>query len=129
MYQGRFKSFPIQADRHILVAGRYVERNALRARLVVRAEDWRWCSLWRRERGSDAARSILSDWPVERPVDWIEWINQPQTQMELEAVRASVARGRPLGNDQWQQETARQLGLQFTFRRRGPAPRGQPRIV
>src|SRR6266516_466726 len=49
VYQGRFKSFPVQRDEHLLVLCRYVERNALRARLVRRAEHWRWCSLWRRE--------------------------------------------------------------------------------
>ena len=41
LYQGRFKSFPIQDDEHFFVACRYVKRNALRARIVSRAEDWR----------------------------------------------------------------------------------------
>src|SRR5438046_6919652 len=45
VYQGRFKSFPIQGDEHFLTACRYVERNALRANLVKRAEDWTWSSL------------------------------------------------------------------------------------
>ena len=31
---------------------RMVERNALRAELVERAEDWRWCSLHRWKRGT-----------------------------------------------------------------------------
>ena len=31
---------------------RYVERSALRADLVDRAERWRWSSLWRREMGT-----------------------------------------------------------------------------
>ncbi len=48
IYQGRFKSFPIQSDEHFLTVARYVERNALRANLVTRAQDWRWSSLWRR---------------------------------------------------------------------------------
>ena len=47
VYQGRFKSFPIQSSPHLLTVVRYVERNALRARLVKQAEDWRWGSLWR----------------------------------------------------------------------------------
>ena len=47
LYQGRFKSFPIQGDEHFLTVCRYVERNALRAELVSRAEQWRWGSLWR----------------------------------------------------------------------------------
>lgn len=44
VWQGRFKSFVIQDDEHLLTALRYVERNPLRARLVERAEDWSWSS-------------------------------------------------------------------------------------
>jgi putative transposase len=40
LYQNRFKSFPIEADDHLYTVLRYVERNALRANLVKRAEDW-----------------------------------------------------------------------------------------
>jgi putative transposase len=47
VYQGRFKSFPVQTDAHFLTVARYVERNALRAKLVPRAEDWQWSSIWR----------------------------------------------------------------------------------
>jgi putative transposase len=47
LYQGTYKSFPIEADEHLLAVFRYVERNALRAKLVDRAEQWRWSSLWR----------------------------------------------------------------------------------
>src|SRR5262245_32938926 len=47
LYQGRFKSFPIAEDEHLLAVWRYVERNALRADLARRAEAWRWGSLWR----------------------------------------------------------------------------------
>ena len=50
LYQGRFKSFPVESDEHFLTVARYVERNALRANLVERAQDWRWSSLWRRGR-------------------------------------------------------------------------------
>ena len=34
VYQGRFKSFPVQTDEHFLTVARYVERNAVRAKLV-----------------------------------------------------------------------------------------------
>ena len=52
LYQGRFKSFPVQTDEYFYQAVRYVERNALRANLVSRAEDWPWSSLARRHRAS-----------------------------------------------------------------------------
>src|SRR5256885_16689856 len=67
LYQGRFKSFPVESDdEHFLCVSRYIERNALRANLVPRAEDWRWSSLWRRlhERGGAAASAplLLAEW-------------------------------------------------------------------
>lgn len=34
VYEGRFKGFPVQDDKHFLAVCRYVERNALRAELV-----------------------------------------------------------------------------------------------
>ena len=39
LHQGRLKSFPVQDDEHFLLVCRYVERNALRAGLVRRAEE------------------------------------------------------------------------------------------
>jgi putative transposase len=65
VYQGRFKSFPIQDDDHLFVVCRYVERNALRAMLVEQAEQWQWSSLWRWRFGN--AKQLLSNWPVARP--------------------------------------------------------------
>ena len=47
VYQGRFKSFPIQDDAHFLTVCRYVARNAMQAERTARAEDWRWGSLQR----------------------------------------------------------------------------------
>src|SRR5205823_2191462 len=44
VYQGRFRSFPIQEDDHLLTVLRYAERNPVRAGLVERAQDWRWSS-------------------------------------------------------------------------------------
>ena len=95
VYQGRFKSFPVQTDEHFLTVARYVERNALRANLVDRAEDWQWSSLWRHSQKDPKFTSWLSDWPVERPRDWLARVNRPQTASELEALRLSVQRGRP----------------------------------
>lgn len=64
--QGRFKSFPVQEDQHFLTVCCYVERNALRAHLVDRAEQWHWGSLYRWHCGSSEEQRILSPWPVRR---------------------------------------------------------------
>ncbi len=125
LYQGRFKAFPVQTDEHFLSVCRYVERNALRAKLVKRAEQWRWCSLWRREYGNLGSRSMLHSWPVELPADWVQIVNTPQTLGELDALRQSVRRGSPYGAFAWQRRTAGRLGLEHTMRPTGRPPRAK----
>src|SRR3989344_1043301 len=44
LYQGRYKSFLVQTNEYFLQLCRYVERNPLRAKLVTKAEQWRWSS-------------------------------------------------------------------------------------
>jgi len=117
VYQGRFKSFPVQTDEHFLAVARYVERNALRANLVARAEDWRWSSLWRRIRGDSA--EFLGEWPMERPRQWLAWVNAPEAAPELGALREHVNRGRPFGDAAWVIRTAKRLCLESTLRLRG----------
>ncbi len=124
VYQGRFKSFPIQEDDHFYSVCRYVERNALRAKLVKQAEAWRWGSLWRVTHGDAASRRMISAWPVSRPRLWRDWVNEPQSQAELTALRRSVMRGNPFGEDSWTDKAAARLGLETTLR-----PRGRPRKV
>jgi putative transposase len=122
LYQARFKSFPVQTDEHFYTLLRYVERNALRAGLAERAEQWRWSSLWRRDSGGADARALLHGWPLPEPADWVRRVNRPQTEAELKAVRQSLRRGSPFGTSQWQVRTAKRLGLEWTLR-----PRGRPR--
>jgi putative transposase len=122
LYQGRYKSFPIEGDEHLYQVVRYVERNALRANLVRRAEDWHWSSLWRRLHPSPDEPQLLSDWPVPQPRAWVPYVNAPQTEEEIAAIRKCVLRGQPFGHDRWVRRTAERLGLESTLR-----PRGRPR--
>ncbi|MFY4728046.1 hypothetical protein ACOSYY_03160 [Nitrospira sp. BLG_2] len=99
LYQGRFCSFPVQADEHFITVVRYVECNALRAELVRHAEDWQWPSLWRRAQVNSKLTAWLSDWPVEHPRHWLTFVNHAQSLSELEALRLSVQRGHPFGDN------------------------------
>ena len=120
VWQGRFKAFPIQHDEHLLTVLRYVERNALRAWLVNTAEAWRWSSLaWWLEPGK---LPFLDPGPVPRPDNWLELVNEPATESELERLRHSVTRSCPFGEEGWVRQTATALGLESTLR-----PCGRPR--
>jgi putative transposase len=101
---------------------RYVERNALRANLVERAQDWRWSSLWRHLSGDKEMTKLLSEWPIKRPRHWLKHVNQPLTEGELAAIRKCLQRGAPFGDEEWAEKTIKRLGLESTVR-----PRGRPK--
>jgi putative transposase len=142
LYQDRFKSFLVQPDGpHLRSVCRYVERNALTAGEVRRAEAWRWGSLWVRSGGGDAGssgvgaageqtnqaqRALLSDWPEPIPADWIQRVNAPLNAKEVERLQVSMKRSRPFGDDRWMLRTASRFGLEHTLRREG-RPRKSPK--
>jgi putative transposase len=88
--------------------------------LAARAESWRWSSRWHRCHTTEIP--WLSDWPLPLPKDWLNYVNQAETENELAALRRSVIRGAPYGDEQWQKETAEVLGLQSALR-----PPGRPK--
>jgi putative transposase len=123
VYQGRYKSFPIQEDEHFLTVCRYVERNALRAQLVRKAQDWRWGSLWRWLQKTEPNPPLLSPWPIPRAPNWVQRVNEPLTEQELNRVRLSTLRGRPFGESTWVEKVAKRNNLTSTLR-----PRGRPQV-
>lgn len=123
VYQGRYKSFPIEKDNHFLQVCRYVERNSLRAKLVSRAEEWRWSSLWIRKYGSEEQKSLLSQWPIDEPDFYLDWVNDKfDEEKELSKIRNAIQRGCPFGRDSWVSKKAEELGLKSTLN-----PRGRPK--
>jgi putative transposase len=122
IYQGRFKSFPIQENDHYFSVCRYVEQNPLRARLVPRAEEWRWSSLW--QRVNDTRVPWLAAGPLPEPDEWVKMVNRAETEAELAALHRSVNRGAPFGEETWQRKTAKKLGLDSSLR-----PTGRPKKV
>ena len=120
LYQGRYKSFALQDDDHLSTVARYVERNALRAKLVTRAELWPWCGVGQ-DVLAEGLRVGLTPWPIARRRDWIEWLNLPQTSAEEEAVRTCIRQNRPYGEKKWMEQKMQKLGWQE------PAKAGRPR--
>jgi len=119
VYQGRYKAFPVFSDTHFLRLCRYVERNALRAELVARAEDWPWSSL--AQRAGRLSPISLVDWPVTRPPDWNDLV-QLDVVDETQELRQAVTRSSPYGPEDWRVQIASQLQLSSSL-----APVGRPR--
>jgi putative transposase len=119
LYQGPFKSFPVEEDGHFFALCRYVERNPVRANLVNDAALWTWGGAWAYENQSSTWTFPLSDWPLARPPEWRQRVNEALTGPELKAIRACAHRGRPYGTSVWQRKVACTLGLEHTLRKPG----------
>lgn len=123
LYQGRYKSFICQDDNHFLALVRYVERNPKKANLVQAVENWRWGSVWRRKSGTLRQKKLLSVWPVSRPKNYLNWLNQPQTEEEKEEIiKKSIQRSSPYGDDNWKEKIVKKFKLESTVR-----PKGRPK--
>ncbi|NOX96890.1 MAG: transposase [Nitrospirae bacterium] len=120
VWQGRFKSFMIQEDRHLLTVLRYVEGNPVRANLVKSAKDWMWSS--NRESVGKNLHFLIDKLSIELPQDWGRYIDEPLTANELAKLSESTNRGSPYGTPIWQMKVSKDLGLESTLR-----PRGRPR--
>ena len=111
VWQGRFKSFPIQQDEHLLTVLRYIFLNPVRARLVKRADQWPWSSIRQFQ--------MVDPWPVAAPSDWTRWLEESRAEPDLARIRTCVNRQAPFGSSDWQVMIAKALGLESTFRNRG----------
>ena len=117
VYQGRFKSFPIETSEYLLTVCRYVERNPVRAGLVTRAEHWQWSS------AASSKGATLHQWPIPRPQAWAEWVNADEHHEQVEALRRSVVKGQPFGSEPWTKQMVTRWNLGMTLRERGRPPK------
>ena len=122
LYQGRYKSFPVQSDEHFLSVCRYVERNAYTADLCDAPDAWRFGSLWRWRHGTAKQKALLSPWPVSRRPGWVEWVTDPLSTKEIQRLQACMQRGTPFGEETWVASTAQRLDINSTL-----MPRGRPK--
>ena len=119
-WQGRFGCVVMDED-HLAAALRYVSLNPVRARLVERAQDWRWSSTRAHLRGKDdgitALKPIRDRFP--RFADLLA--SEPEDDL-FERLRAAESIGRPLGNDRFLARLERSTGRVLKAGKRGPKP-------
>jgi putative transposase len=118
LWQGRFASCPMD-EAHLRAAGRYVELNPVRARLVARPEDWPWSSARGHLAGADdgvmRAEPLLSRLP-----DWRAFLDGGPDEAEAEALRRGERSGRPLGSTAFIEALERRTGRALKKRKPGP---------
>lgn len=119
LYQGRYKSFLVDADSYVLSVIKYVERNPVRAKLSSKCEEWQWGSAWRRIYGTNKQRKFLSPSPTPFPEKYRAWINTDNKEEEISELRNSVNKGVPYGREKWAANMVEEHKLFPTLRRPG----------
>ena len=117
VWQGRYKSFIVQDDEHLLTVVRYIEGTPLRATLAPTAGQWTWSSCQGRNTATEVSRP--DPLPISLPEDWTAFVDTPLTDAEIEKVRNSVNRQTPFGYESWRDALCVKLGIESTVRQRG----------
>jgi putative transposase len=103
LYQGRYKSFMIEDGQYFYTVLRYVERNAFKAKLCSRAEEWPWGSAHMRMKGGS---NILASLPIDLPETYLKDLNSSLFATEEESVEKSERFSLPFASAAWQEEVS-----------------------
>ena len=118
LWQGRFHSFPMD-ESYFLTAARYVELNPVRARIVSKAEDYRWSSASAHLSGEDD--TLVKVAPLLEMVDdWEEVLAAEVEEQRLREIRKYECTGRPLGSMSFVERLESTLGRSLQRQKPGP---------
>ena len=116
-WQGRFGAVAMDED-YLAGALRYVSLNPVRARLVARAQDWRWSSTRAHLTGKDDG--VTTRGPVRERFPSFADLLAIKPDLDLFArLRAAESIGRPLGNDRFIARVERLTNRDVKPRKRG----------
>jgi putative transposase len=120
-WQGCFGAVAMD-EAHLAAALRYVSHNPVRARLVARAQDWRWSSTRAHLTGKDDG--ITARAPIrERVPDFAGLLAAGPDAEAFARLRAAESIGRPLGDDRFLARIERATKRRLKPCKRGPKPR------
>jgi putative transposase len=129
LWEGRFKSTPVDEDGYLLSVSRYIELNPVRAKMVSHAKDYPWSSY----QGNALDKKIslltphrcylaLGENDKVRRKSYRALFRRTIPEAVLEDIRTSTLKGWAIGNDRFRSEIE-----QMTNRRASPKPRGGDR--
>ena len=109
LWQGRFSSVAMD-DSHVYAALRYAALNPVRARLVTRAEDWRWSSTRAHCAGRDDHVVTVAP-ALDRTGDFRAFLGEDFDEaFTYAALRKAETIGRPIGSLTWLEDMAQRHG-------------------
>ena len=126
LWEGRYKSSPIENDQHLLACCRYVELNPVRALLVGTPEEYRWSS-YRHKVGKvlvewldlDPCYLSMGESDRERQKRYMTFGQETIPRDELKMIRDSIQRGQLTGSRKFIDEVERRMKVRVEFRGQG----------
>ena len=119
LYQGTYKSFPVETNEYVTALILYVEQNPLRANMVKRAEDWQWSSLYRRTKGTTKEKKLLAPLPVDLPHNYLRVVNERHDEDALDEIRHALQKSAPYGSEKWTAKMVERYHMEGTLRAPG----------
>ena len=139
LWEGRFRSCPVETEGYLLTVYRYIELNPVRAALVARPEEYPWSSV----HGNLGLRAdqLLTPHPIFRDFSqatdgreraYQNWLHAGTSEEDLSRIRRHVQQQRALGDDRFQAMMAETLQQPVHCRERGrqrlAKPSGQNKL-
>jgi putative transposase len=127
LWEGRFKSSPIEKERYLLACTRYIEMNPVRAKIVKDPKEYRWSSYSNKAFGNknnpildfDPYYLELGETVKERAFAYREWFKRSIPEEELTCIRETITRSIPIGSKDFINKLSEKLGRAIKIRARG----------
>ena len=121
LWQGRYYSCALD-EKHLYAAVRYIENNPVNARIVKKAENYRWSSAKSHvKRIKDPVLAV--DCYLEEEIDdWVKYLEEDNNAGVKEALRVNTKTGRPCGDEKFIRKIERIVGRRLIAR-----PKGRPK--
>ncbi len=133
LWEGRYKSSPVEMDTYLLACARYIELNPVRAKMVTSPQDYPWSS-FRTKTGEkqvlgldlDPAYLSLGPSPTLRQTRYRAWVQDAIPEAEWNHIRAAVQSGDITGSDRFRLEIETRLQVRLQKKQRGRPRKNKP---
>ena len=126
LWEGRYKSSPVDKDEYLLACGRYIELNPVRAGIAAAPQDYRWSSFQHRAGlvpmgwlDTDPCYSGLGDSDSLRGMRYKQWVEESIPDNEWDLIRKALQRGQLTGSGRFVEEIESKVGKRIETRGQG----------
>lgn len=129
LWEGRYRSSPVDSDRYLLTCYRYIELNPVRANMVARPDDYRWSS--NRANAYGIRSSVITPHPLyqalganatDRQQAYRGLFEGGLAENEVNRIRIANRGNGALGSHAFIARVEDELGREASARRRGRRP-------